>query len=273
MTNATNPLAAFHSVGSGPAHFRRDMHAQARRVWRVLRAPAALSGVESRFPGALFGDALTAFLSDRLRRLLEQDRTADAIVAGSHRAPSEAEHAHGRNGPVVWPHATVAPRAHDASPNWPPGAPPGSSAAAVTNTPTSPSRLGDPAVETLLARALREYWTLSAPETARRERLDAAPDRSHAAPAAEPAPPSAGPAGELSPDLIAGRMHAFVVGAPFAGASPPSAPGGALDAARSAAGSARPAFSARHTSFNSDLAESLADVLREQAILHGVDIT
>jgi hypothetical protein len=126
----------------------------------------------------------------------------------------------------------------------------------------------------IFARKLAEYWrVLAAPArheqsaTAEFPALRAAPTLPDKNSVADPSPPI--PTWrELAGEALAERMQAFVSGSPRTSSqfAPPVAEQTILPHAF--AGSA-----ASHISSTSELSEILADLLREQAIQHGIDIT
>lgn len=309
--NAPIPgVISFLACGSGPATLCRQLFGRTHSVRSMYRSTRAMYSVETHLAEELFGEQLLSVLSDRLRALLDLknvplETSAEPGSAGFpaggrgvttqgaantalqrhiptevHRIASVSrpgdEDAHGESGEKSTaahfgqsvsaakdnliefePHSRAT-----AQTDWPPG-----SAGSTART--------EAAAVPLIVRLIRDYWKNGQHKP---NQLDANEILSVNSPPAidRNLKSDTGPARRLPPDQISDRMRAFVSG-PFSGSSlhrnataaescPPTS---------NEPKSKEPVFSAqpRWASSRSALAEKLADILREQAIQHGVDIS
>ena len=294
------------AAGTGPGVLRGELRARTAGVRRLTEAARGVAGVGAALPPELFGTHLTELLSERLQGLLEERGQAAAppVARRSAQAPGAvARAAHRGDFGALSRRAAIAPRfdplrsdgrpaegtdavspAARADPIWDLPQSGGETAGWATASPqeiardpfavppVKPARPARVDSEPLLSRKLREYWEL------RQAKATAGPLPAAAAPAGETRPAgdvAAGPRSTRSampPDEIARQMQAFVSG-PLIERSP-ARPARSFAAPLPAPGAGYrvPERGAAHQA-DSDLAEKLADILREQAILHGIDVT
>jgi len=308
----TNAIAAFAAAASGPSTARAQLRARTRAIPTMLETARRAAALGTRWPDDLIGERLLDLLSDRLRALLDRAPARDvAIRAGGRpldhqptttsttQAPDATSADRPRSstwptgasprvtppqlGSIAGPETGRRPLLNEAAATpgpgveWETALEPSRNALVEQAAPPAARGTAAPPNAPLL-RALRDYWTMSRDARTRRAEIGVA----------QPAPDVMAPpptddvrdaaARGLPTEQIAERMAAFTRG-PFA--AQPRTPAiarleragvdrstrGARDPMR-LPGNAPSWFGAP-----SDLGEQLADVLREQAILHGVDLS
>jgi hypothetical protein len=148
-------------------------------------------------------------------------------------------------------------------------------------TQTQPQGLGRPHSESVLVKQLRCYWQLAEPETDSSSPPDtpgmegrSRPDPSWPLPALNPSPTRTWP--DLIDQMAARKIthlqhHAHSSGEQSQQTVHADSPENVE--IRNVFNIALPGHSDRHHQADTQLAETIADILREQALQHGIDIT
>jgi hypothetical protein len=309
--SAAPGIQCFLATASGPATLYRQLHGRTLAIRSLPRSLRAIHFVESRFADELFGEQLLSILSDKLRALLQSKDAILAApqpspalsphLSREEKTSHPQTDASSRNTSAESPFVTGAPHpsgkhipgqaaALQSLPSWEP---------AVSNTKDNliafaassrgsgeadasfdvygiPPRAKNTAAP-LIVKLIRQYWSQEVQKQNHHASLETPPVHVQSSSTPEPGTKTnAERTRTLPADQIVDRMRAFVSG-PFL-RSPRPRSSDALDSippSNPATDRKEPAFATppRWASSRNDLEEKLVDILREQAMQHGIDIS
>ena len=303
-------IETFRARADGPARMRAELRRSIRSANRLLQSARSVQAMKTTIPQSIFGGDVLALMSDRLRRFLQDNEpeTAALEVAGrsaafppgasergpGHAAAPAATSEPGRPAlgklsaePAPVPSFSDVPQGarraqfhaglHDES-----GARRSFSSPEYETrgersflaSPPPPLHARNSAAQPALVKKLNEYWSLSRQERSERKSgpISANATTAGLSDSAGLSRNDARPTMTLMPARhMAERLRAFVAGRSLSSVrlgEPADKPGQSETAP--AASTAPPPHLEISTRELSDL---MADILREQAIQHGVDIT
>lgn len=297
------------AAGSGPALLRARLRAATRPARQAMSGARTMRALETQLPGELLGSDLLGLLSRRVRELLAAPSGANVLTperepavwdaAKSSRKPQDAVAAlegdareamweagfdrterraiadssgpGADRGAAIWESALLRARSSE----WAPQAVQSAIPQWTANPPVPPDRRVPAVPATILDRQLRRYWAAATAVAKPGSGAVAAGVDIASASTLPPLDSSAVKARASDPDEMLQRMRSFVLGRPSAsargmqtGADPAGPPPGGTSVKAKAF-----ALEPRWSPSRSEFSEKLADALRDEAILHGIDLS